>query len=523
MVVSLLLILLATGEPFTWEVPDTVENGETFSLTITCSEPGCTGITTGNVNLSSGLVFRGSSSSTSISTVSTPSGRQLSQVLVYQMRFTATDGGTQYISPLNVALGGIGTYTIDEIAVSVSGAPAATGTSGDVITNTDLVWLEAELHDPGGRIYPGTRLFLDYYVYARITVENVTYWWGAPELGVIRNIETIPDSNWEIPSKRHDVSRSKLAIVEMTPAAPGSLYAPLFQADVSGTDYDRWGKVFEWTVENDPIILPVYPFPENPPSQWDSTLLDSVSVFVEQLPSPPGQGGELSFRVTCLGPGNVYMEEPPDLSICGNSCILPSGSGSAMNKKWWDFILEPEETGCHILGPDTLVWLDRVQCEYRNTVVEPCTLDVSVIPRADREIELQDVEEGISSKAWLTAVGAAVLLLAIMFAVSAKRKDRRLSSVSGAEDLDELLSGLESELSRLLSGRREYLGYEELDELMDQKDINTLLARRVLRFWKDLELAISDRELSAGGFLKVKKTAEELVSELVEEVKKGIE
>ena len=513
--------MLATGEPFTWEVPGDVENGETFSLTITCSEPGCTGITTGNINLSSGLVYRGSSSSTSISTISTPSGRQLSQVLVYQLNFTATGSGIQYIGPLNIALGSVGTYTLDEIPVSVTGAASVPGSSGEIVSSSDLVWLEGELRDPGGRIYPGTRIFLDYYIYAKVTVENVTYWWGAPELGVIRNVETIPDSNWEIPSKRNDVSRSKLAVVEMTPAAAGSLYAPLFTADVTGQEYDRWGKVYQWTVENEPIVLPVYPFPENPPSQWDSTLLDSVTVSVEQLPSPPGQGGELSFRITCLGPGNIYMEEPPELSICGNSCILPSGSGSTLNKKWWDYILEPEETGCHVLGPDTLVWLDRVECEYREIVIEPCSLDVSVIPRPDREIELQDEDEGVSSKVWLFAVGAAVLVLASVLGTAARRKDKRLSSVTDAEDLDELLSGLESELSLLLSGKREYLGYEELDELLDLKDVDTLLARRLLRFWKDLELGISDKDSTGTGFTRIKTTAEELVAELKEEVTKG--
>ena len=410
MVALILAFLTAAGEPFTWEVPREVQYGETFTLSITCSEPGCAGISTDNFNFSRGLQFRGSSTSTSISTVSTPSGRQLSQVLVYQMRFTAGDTGNQTIGPVTVNLGGIGSYTIDEISISVTGTGSSSTSSSSVpeedeAGSSDLVWLQGELRDPGGRIYPGTRLTLDYYIYARVGVENVSYWWTAPELGVIRHVETIPDSNWEGLGKQDNSSRSKLAIVEMTPAAAGSLQAPVFSADITGTGFDVWGKTYAWSINTDPLILPVYPFPPNPPDNWDGTLLDSVSVTVEQLPVPPGQGGELSYRVTCMGPGQVYMEEPPELTLCGDSRLIPSDSGEASNKRWWDFILEPEETGCHVLGPDTLVWLDRTRGEYRLEVIEPCSLQVNVIPRTDRAIELADLEKGISSRVWIFAVG----------------------------------------------------------------------------------------------------------------------
>jgi len=511
----ILLLLIGSGEPFTWEVPETVEYGETFSLTITCSEPGCTGITTGNINISDGLVFRGGGSSTSVSAVSTPSGRQLSQVIVYQMRFTATGTGRQTIGPLSVALGGIGTYNLDRIAISVGGTASDTGDSPDISSGeTRTVWLQGELRDPGGRIYPGTILTLDYYIYASVSVGNVTYWWSAPELGVINHVETIPDSNWEGAGKNGTASRSKLAVVEMMPAAAGSLLAPCFQADVTGTEYDFWGKVQSWTLESAPIVLPVYPFPDNPPERWAGDLLDSVFVAVEQLPSPPGQGGELSFRITCLGPGSIYMQEPPQLSSCLGAQIIPSDQGTAQNKRWWDFILEPEETGCHVIGPDTLIWLDRRNGSYRTATVEPCSLEVSVIPRQDREIELDDLREGMSSREWIFLVGGAAVILTVILGVAARKKDRQLASVVGAEDLDELLTGLENELSVLLSGKREYLGYEELDEFLNRCDTDSLLARRILRFWKDLEGSISDKELSGQTLIKLKKDAGELLEQL---------
>ena len=430
--------------------------------------------------------------------------------------------GNQTIGPITVNLGGIGSYTIDEITLSVSGTGGSSTypdmEDDDETNSNDIVWLQGELRDPGGRIYPGTRLTLDYYVYARVGVENVSYWWTAPELGVIRHVETIPDSNWEGLGKGDNTSRSMLATVEMTPAAAGSLLAPKFSADITGTGYDVWGKSYAWSIETAPIVLPVYPFPPGAPDDWDGTLLDSVSVSVEQLPVPPGQGGELSYRVTCMGPGQVYMEEPPELTLCGNSRMIPSDFGEAANKKWWDFILEPDEPGCHILGPDTLVWLDRTQGQYRLEVIEPCSLEVTVIPRTYRAIELADVEEGIPSRVWIIAVGGSLILLTIALGIAARRKDRRLASVTSAEDLDELLTGLENELSVMLSGRKEYMGFEELDEFLNQCDTDSLLARRILRFWKDLEGSISEREITKQSFDKLKRNAAELLLELKQDL-----
>lgn len=448
--------------------------------------------------------------------MTTAAGRQLSQVVVYEMLFSATGTGDQTIGPLDINLLGIGSYTLDEITVSISGI---TGSQGGALNDplreqADEVWLEGIIRETGGRIYPGTRLFIDYYVYATVGVENVTYWWEAPELGVIRNVDLIPDSNWEGLGKRDNSTRSLLATVEMAPAAAGSLLAPAFYADVTGSSFNSWGKSAAWNIESSPITLPVYPFPSNPPPLWDGTLLDSVTVIVSRLPSPPGQGGEVAVRVTCLGPGIVYMEEPPVLSITGNSCLTPADNGSAGNKKWWDFVLEPEETGCHVLGPDTLVWLDRTDGMYRTTVIEPCSLQVDVIPRESRAIELQPSGSALSPLVWVSVALFGVLFLTVVLGIAAKKRDRRLASVISACDLDELLSGLESELSRMLAGRKEYLGYEELDEFLNRCDTDSFLSRRILRFWKDLEQSISDREITGPAFEKLKTDADELLREL---------
>jgi len=527
----IVLLLIGSSQPFEWECPDSVRVGETFSLRITTAEPGCSGISANQLNLSDGISRIGSSTFTSISSVTTPQGRQLTQTVVLEVVFAASSSGDsiQSIGPVQIELRGVGRYTIDEFTVYVSGP---SGTSGSHSTNgseessdsDEEVWLSGTLHDPGGKIYPGTRLVLDYYIYSRTNVEDVTYWWGAPELGAILNVETFPDSDWETAGYKHDsVNRSILAQVEMAPASPGSLLAPVFTADITGSNYDRWGKVAKWTIESAPIVLPVYPFPNNPPDNWDGTLLDSVAVEVEQLPSPPGQGGELCVRVTCLGPGNIYMKNPPSLSILGNAILIQSDEGEAGNKKWWDFILEPEETGTCVLGPDSVVWLDRTDGTYNISVIEPCSLCVNSIPWENRTIEL-DPETGRKSSVFLLVFSVTgVLALTIVLGVAVRRKNRRLASVGSAEDLDELLSGLETELSQTLTGKKGYLGYEELDELLSDKNIDSFLARRVLRFWRDLEKFSSDRETKSSVFKKYKSTAEELLYKLRQDLKSSKE
>lgn len=528
MVGLLILLLFGAGDPFEWECPGIVQSGESFSLLITCSEPGCSGVSTGTIDISPGLTLLGSSTSTSISSVTTSSGRQLTQVVVMEMFFAASDGGRQTIGPIQLNLHGIGTYTLDEISITVNGSSSTITSSGstaiDVTQPDEEVWLTGELHDPGGRIYPGTRLLLDYYVYSRVNVENVTYWWGAPELGAIINIETISDSNWEsVDLKRDTATRSLLAQVEMTPAAAGSLLAPFFRADITGSESDQWGKVNKWTIESAPVVLPVFPFPENPPDHWEGSLLDSVAVRIEQLPTPPGQGGELPVRVTCTGEGSVYMSEPPVLTVYGNANLLAVNSGSAGNKKWWDFVLEPEETGYCVLGPDSIVWLNRRSYTYQNVPILPCTLYITSIPWADREIELSDADGDKSPLCWVTTGGIGVIVLTVLLVVTVKKRDKQLASVAGSSDIDELLTVLEGELSRLLTGKKEYLGYEELDELLDRRNTDSFLARRILRFWRDLEQSLSDREISGPAFEKLKTIADELLSKLRKDLKTNYE
>ncbi|RKZ02440.1 hypothetical protein DRQ21_08755, partial [Candidatus Fermentibacteria bacterium] len=90
MVGLVVLLLVGSIQPFEWECPDSVTSGESFSLRITCAEPGCSGISVNQLNLSAGISRIGSSTFTSISSVTTPQGRQLTQTVVLEVVLTAS-------------------------------------------------------------------------------------------------------------------------------------------------------------------------------------------------------------------------------------------------------------------------------------------------------------------------------------------------------------------------------------------------------------------------------------------------
>lgn len=96
-----------------------------------------------------------------------------------------------------------------------------------------------------------------------------------------------------------------------------------------------------------------------------------------------------------------------------------------------------------------------------------------------------------------------------------------MESPATAENLEQLLERFEAEISRILTGRREYLGCDELADRLDERRVDTLLSRRIQRFWKDMEGYISDREPGSEAFETLRDTAVQLLSELDREVRAG--
>ena len=70
----------------------------------------------------------------------------------------------------------------------------------------------------------------------------------------------------------------------------------------------------------------------------------------------------------------------------------------------------------------------------------------------------------------------------------------------------------------MLTGSRSYMGTQELDEALDERTIDVIISRRLLRHWKDLELMLTGRTVSTEQLERLKKKSVELVIELKAEL-----
>ncbi|MCK4807706.1 MAG: hypothetical protein KAT09_08665, partial [Candidatus Aegiribacteria sp.] len=90
--------------------------------------------------------------------------------------------------------------------------------------------------------------------------------------------------------------------------------------------------------------------------------------------------------------------------------------------------------------------------------------------------------------------------------------------ISEVKGIEELLTIMGYQLSEMLTGSRSYIGSQELDEALDEKTIDVIVSRRLLRHWRDLELMLSGRTVSAEHLERLKKKSLELVRELEAEL-----
>jgi hypothetical protein len=62
------------------------------------------------------------------------------------------------------------------------------------------------------------------------------------------------------------------------------------------------------------------------------------------------------------------------------------------------------------------------------------------------------------------------------------------------------------------------MGTQELDDALDERTIDVIMSRRLIRHWKDLELILTGRVVSTEQFEKLKKKSVELIRELEAEL-----
>ena len=425
---------------------------------------------------------------------------------------SAVETGMQVVGPLQVQAGGLGQYEVPAESVWVSGEEAWSEAleSGSQRLG-DKVWIEA-VPETDGRLSPGVPFSVSYYCYARIYVDDIEYWWSAPEFGTATCIDAPYYLDWDL--VEYGIQRCLLCTLEVTPACAGSLQVPVMEAYVVERSRNPFQKGLEYYPVSRPLAVAVYPFPEDErPANWNGCLTDSVAIELIPLYTYSGQGGERYVRMTVSGPGAAAVDQPPDLTVTGPARILRGSGGEADNKRWWDLVVDPSDAGEVVLGPDSIAWFDRESGGFRQAVVSPCTLDVYCLPGDPVELEFDPGSDG-ESLFWLwLAAGSALIVTAVLLIRSRKRRSG-VVKLTATTDSEELMTAFEAELSGLLRGRRGYLESEQLSELMGEREVSSMLSRRVVRFWKDMERLLSGREPSSEEFGRLRDTAVQLVDEL---------
>lgn len=516
---GLLFAALAATSPFNVECPDSVRLGQTFSLTIRCVSSACTGISSGSPVTGPGLQFVGSATSGSIATVNTPTGTTRQNQFTLELMFTAVSPGEWTLGPIEIDAQGAGRYTVPRRTVVVTGGgTSSSGSSQPQASSRGHSWITPEIrNDTRGRVYPGIPITIDYYLYSSYNITDISYAWSGAERGVITVTEEIPSIEWQH-SRISGVNRAKFFTAVFVPACAGVLDIPRVSAQVTYENRLLYAAPKDYLI-SDSLTVDVYPFPEPVPVAWDGTLLDSVRVSFQRLGFAVGQAGERSARLMVTGPGATYCTDAPSFTVHGNATVLASASGCDDDGAWWDFIVEPSDTGTVVFGPDTLIWLDRKHACYRTSVMEPCSIDIRTVPRQNREIEIPDrLSNGLPATTWvILSLGVLVVISTALILHSGRRKKGNGSAAS-SENPEELLNRFECELSMLLTGGREYMGCEELADRLDDREIDTLLSRSIQRLWKDLEQAISGREPGREAFLGLRERAVQLLGELARKI-----
>lgn len=516
------LAVVAAASPFNVECPDTVRAGETFSLTVRCVSSACTGISSGSPVTGPGLQFVGSATSASSATVNTPTGTTRQNQFTLELLFVAVSPGEWTLGPVEIDARGAGGFTVPRRTVVVTGSGAASsGTSQTQVPSRGHSWITPEIrNDTRGRVYPGIPVTIDYYIYSSYNITDISYAWSGAERGVITVTEEVPSIEWQH-SRVSGVNRARFFTAQFVPACAGVLCIPTVSAQITYENRLLYAAPKDYLI-SDSMTVDVYPFPEPAPEGWNGILLDSVQVSVERLGFAIGQAGERSVRLSVTGPGAPYCEEPPSFTIHGAATVLESSSGSDANSVWWDYIVEPSDTGTVVFGPDTLVWLDRKHARYQTSVMEPCSIDIRTVPRQDREIVIPDRDSnGLPATTWVIMSLGVLVVISTVLILHSGRGRKGNGSIASAGNTEELLNRFESELSRLLSDGKEYLGCEELADCLDNKDVDTILSRSIQRLWKDLEQAISGREPGSEAFQVLKERAVQLVEELARETGKN--
>ena len=520
---GILLALQAAVPQTTVSAPDSVTVGQLFTVDISISgeevlSAGCVPAFTG------GVEYYGSSTSQSYSSISTPSGTTISSSVNISLSFIAVSQGEHRIGPFTLTSPGMGRMELPGVTVFASTSTLSTRTipfTGGVTDRPDRsesrIWIQVEV-DNSLPFYPGCPFLVDYYACTGSrNVQSIQTSLDGSEYATARMLESPTQLEWR--KCGEDIRRSLLLRMEVTPAFACTLGLP-----VAGGTAVLLSGFFETEITippSDEHVL-VHPFPETGmPLNFDG-IADSISFTMVEQRCGYSLASERILLLTASGPGAGSILSPPEITVSGPATIEPgvrAGSGESVS---WQLLVEPADSGSAVFGPDSMAWFDRENLVYRQAVIPACTLGLRLPSATPLAPPLLESEKGGSLYFPILAVVGSVLLIVIM---TLRRRSRRslVRTVEEVSDTEELLTLLERELSRMLTGTSSYMGYEELAEAMEERGVDSILSRRILRHWKDIEMSLSGRGTSREGLRRFRRNTMEVLQDLSSELERASE
>ncbi len=472
-------------------------------------------------SFSSGLQYFGSSTAQSFSSITTPQGTAISSEVVITLSFIAVSPGEFEIGPFSVTSAGMGLLELPSLNVTASGAvlqsrfdPAVGG--GRPLGRAregDLIWIEAVMADPEEHIYPGSKFYVDYYACTESrSVQRIQTSIAGSEFAASRLVDSPPQLEWRKYSG--NIMRSLILRLEVTPAFACTLSLPvvsgiasirsgLHEADYNMTPSDGW--------------IPIYPFPDFGMPDNFAGVADSISFTLTENTRGYSQTGERSLLLRAFGPGALSLVNPPAITLSGPGIIeqgIRMESGETVE---WQLLIAPSDSGIVVLGPDSVAWFDREMLAYRQSFIPEYRLHL----RQPSAVQCDPVlpETGSTASVVVPILSAFGLLCVVIFMLMKKKSQRTLiRSIEEAADAEELLTILEKELSRMLVGSSSYMGSEELAEAMDDRAVDRILSRRILRLWKNIEMSLSGRGASVDQLELIRRNTMELLETLSTEL-----
>jgi hypothetical protein len=243
------------------------------------------------------------------------------------------------------------------------------------------------------------------------------------------------------------------------------------------------------TVRTDSTYVPVHPITSEGRPVNFAGAVGELELLLEVV--RPLDGGEGEVRLTATGEGARSMSGLPNVTVVGPADLKPSGSLDGGKSRSWSYLLSPLDSGRVVLGPDSIGWLDPETGTFRQASFGPDTLQATRPPPPGTSVAPPRRRGDVVSP--VTLAGGAVflaVLVSMVLLTRSRRRDRDIR-VAEAEDPDQLLSALESELSRLLTGEEGYMDGRELARLLALRGVDRITIRAVVASWRRAEALVA--------------------------------